>query len=69
MGKQSPKLNIHKKKIITRFKVTRIWPFNPRTMDHQINPNTIYTLHNQMKEKEYDGYYLSEDEDGEMQWA
>jgi hypothetical protein len=38
-------------------------------MDHQINPNTIYTLHNQMKEKEYDGYYLSEDEDGEMQWA
>jgi hypothetical protein len=38
-------------------------------MDQKINPNTFYTLHNQTKEKEDDGCYLNEDEDGEMQWV
>ncbi len=38
-------------------------------MDHKINPNIFSTLHDQMKEKEYDGYHLNEDDDGEMQWV
>jgi hypothetical protein len=37
-------------------------------MDHNRNPNTFYTLHNQTKEED-DGCYLNEDEDAEMQWV
>ncbi len=32
------------KNIISRFKVTRIWPFNPKAMDAKIGPTNIYTI-------------------------
>jgi len=33
-----------RKNIISRFKATRIWPFNPRTMDHKTSLSTLYNV-------------------------
>jgi hypothetical protein len=43
-------LALTKTNIMSRFKGTRIWPFNPRAMDSKTSFNTLYTLHNQAKE-------------------
>jgi len=43
--------------IILRFKVTRIWLFNPKHHNEKINPNNLYTLVNAKKAKMDD--YLS----------
>ncbi len=51
------------------FRVTKIWPFNPRTMDNWIAPLTIYTttwvatLGNEKAEGEED--YILGDEVGQ----
>jgi hypothetical protein len=45
-------LTLIKNKIISRFKGTRIWPFNPRAMDSKIGLRILYTFQNQAKEKE-----------------
>jgi hypothetical protein len=35
-----------RKNIISGFKATRIWPFNPKSMDNKTSPNSLYTLQN-----------------------
>jgi hypothetical protein len=44
------------------FKGTRIWPFNPRPMDENINPNILYSLVNQTREEDDDDYHSNEDD-------
>jgi hypothetical protein len=39
-------LALIRKNIMSRFKGTRIWPFNPRAMDSKIDLNIMYTLLN-----------------------
>jgi hypothetical protein len=34
-----------RKKFISRLKATRIWPLNPRAMDHKTNLSTLYNVH------------------------
>ncbi len=56
-------LALTRKNIMSRFKGTRIWPFNPRAMDSKISLNTLYTLQNQDKEEKE-----PEQEDDEQDW-
>ncbi len=44
-------LALTRKNIMSGFKGTGIWPFNPRAMDSKIGPSTLYTLHDQAKEE------------------
>ncbi len=39
-------LALIRKNIMSRFKGTRIWPFNPRAMDSKFGLNIMYTLLN-----------------------
>jgi hypothetical protein len=48
---------------MSRFKGTRIWPFNPRAMDSKTSPSTLYTLLNKAKEEK-----KPKQEDGEQDW-
>jgi hypothetical protein len=34
-----------RKNIISRFKATRIWPFNPGAVDHKTSLSTLYNVH------------------------
>jgi len=47
----------HKKNIKSKFKVYRIWPVNPKAMEHRTNPLDIYTTlginDNDQREKDY----------------
>jgi hypothetical protein len=62
------------KNIRSSFKVTGIWPFNPKTMDNRIAPSTIYittlttTLGNEEgegEEGEGEEDYMSSDQVGQ----
>jgi len=46
-----------KKNILSKFKVTRIWPFNPKAMDAKIGPTNIYTIVNLNHEAKGEGHY------------
>ncbi len=37
---------LSKKNIKNGFKVTRIWPFNPKAMDGRTKPSELYTIEN-----------------------
>jgi hypothetical protein len=50
------------KNILSRFKVTRIWPFNPKAMDAKIGPTNIYTIVNSNHEAKGEGHYTLDDE-------
>jgi hypothetical protein len=56
-----------KKNIMSRFKVTRIWLFNPRDMDAKIGSTNIYTTINSNHKAEGEGHYTSNDEVGPSQ--
>ncbi len=53
-----------KKNIMSRFKVTRIWPFKPKVMDANIGPTNIYIAMNSNHEAEGEGHYTSNVEVG-----
>jgi hypothetical protein len=67
MGGQSTILNTFKKKIISRFKSTRIWLLDPKAMDEIIGPNSLYIVMNQTKEEQNDDYQSNQKEDGDME--
>jgi hypothetical protein len=47
---------------MSRFKGTKIWPFDPRAMDENISPNILYTLENQTREEDDDDYHSNEND-------
>ncbi len=52
---------------MSRFKVTRIWLFNPKAMDAKIGSTNIYTSVNSNHEAKGQGHYTSNDEVGPSQ--
>jgi hypothetical protein len=53
-----------KKNIMSRFEVTRIWPFKPKVMDANTRPTNIYTVMNSNHEVEGEGHYTLDVEVG-----
>jgi hypothetical protein len=43
---QALKQSFIKQNIKSRFKITCIWPLNPRAMDNKIKPSKVYTTTN-----------------------
>ncbi len=52
---------------MSRFKVTRIWLFNPKAMDAKTRSTNIYTIMNSNHEAEGEDHYKSDDEVGPSQ--
>jgi hypothetical protein len=44
-------LTFTRKNIMSGFKGTWFWPFNPRSLDSKTSPNILYTLQNQAREE------------------
>lgn len=57
-----------KKNIISRFKVTGIWPLNSKAMDEKTIPSTLYTLGDVDRTWGDDGE-SNENNDGDFQWV
>jgi hypothetical protein len=43
LGKQELGPIIIQKNIKSGFKITKIWPLNPKAMDHKTKPSKVYT--------------------------
>jgi hypothetical protein len=52
-----------RKNIMSRFKGTGIWPFNPKAMEEKTSPSTLFTLVNQTKEDDDDEDHSNEEDD------
>ncbi len=57
-----------KKNIISRFKVTGIWPLNSKAMDEKTIPSTLYTL-GDVDRTWGDDWESNENNDGDFQWV
>jgi hypothetical protein len=60
---------LSRKNIISKFKSTRIWPLDHKTMDEIIRLSSLYTILNQTREEQDHDYQSNQEEDGEMEWA